>query len=199
MPVSKAKTPSWNGISQINAKEVSKAMYSNSKSVESNLIDSYAWDTITNWMESKYAGIATDSTNYGNYVNSEITLTDALYAEHILQISSWKWSMATNYKKGNIEIIARPVTGEQTLYELAPGSTENTKVQNIYDMAGNMWEWTTEVGNRDGGETETQFDVARGGGFSHVGDYSPLSFRGGYSTSDSYSCHIGFRVVLYIK
>ncbi|MGN1300961.1 MAG: SUMF1/EgtB/PvdO family nonheme iron enzyme, partial [Clostridia bacterium] len=201
IPVSKPNNPSWNGISQEKAKTVSKAMYKDSTSVESSLIDSYAWDTIVNWMESKNTGIATNSTSYGNYLNSSMSLTNALYATHVYQYEpSWKWkTTASNYQTGALEITERSYTGEQTLYELATGTTTNTKVLNIYDMAGNMWEWTTEVGHHDAGAEAQEYAVRRGGGFHYYGNSYPVSYRNGYDLSSYTFYSVGFRVALYIK
>ena len=81
-PVSKANNQSWNYISQRNAVSVSSKMYAGSSSVKSQLIDSYAWDTIMNWMESEKTGIAIDSSNYGNYYNNTGITANTLYALH---------------------------------------------------------------------------------------------------------------------
>ena len=199
IPVSKPNNPSWNWISQENAKAVSEKMYNNSISVQSGLIDSYAWDTIVNWMESKNPGIATNSVNYGNYLDSSISLTDKLYATYEIDYTTWETNLPSKYQKGTIEIPARSQSGEQTLYEIATGSTEETKVLNIYDMAGNMYEWTTEVGNHDAGTNATQYAVIRGGRFFNHGYDAPVSNRSGNCTSDGRDCYIGFRVVLYVK
>ena len=200
IPVSKAGQASWNWISQANAKTVSENMYSDSTSVKSGLINSYAWDTIVNWMESKNSGIAINGIDYGNYLNSSISLTDSLYAIYKYNYENNKWvSFPSKYQKGTIEIPARTASGETTLYEIATGSTEETKVLNIYDMSGNMWEWTTEVGNHDAGTSATQYAVLRGGSFNKPGNYYSVSSRVGSDPSDIRYWYIGFRVVLYIK
>ena len=197
IPVSKPNNPIWNQISQANAKIVSEAMYSSSESVESSLIDSYAWDTIVNWMESKNPGIAMDSTNYGNFLNSSLSITNGLYAVYRYDYTSKGWySWPSKYTKGTIEIPAREQSGVVPLYELATGSTDDTKVLNVYDMAGNMWEWTTE--SREYNE-ETVYIVYRGGRFWNDGSQFPISSRLGNCTTSTTEFDIGFRVVLYIK
>ena len=200
IPVSKANNPSWTYISQVNAKIVSENMYSDSTSIQSGLIDSYAWDTIVNWMENNNSGIAIDSSDYGIYLNSSVSLSDALYAIYIFDYSKPAWiSFPTKYQKGALEVPAREWSGEQTLYEIATGSAEKTKVLNIYDMAGNMSEWTTEVGNHDAGINEKQYAVHRGGAISGYGSSNPISLRAGdgWATYENYA--FGFRVVLYVK
>ena len=217
-PVSKANNQSWNYISQQNAVTVSRKMYEENSSVKSQLIDSYAWDTIMNWMESEKDGIALDSSNYGNYYNNTSINTNTLYALHRYADDkkdvSDKWTVATKYKKGNIQSGAISLTesnrdqyeftdydDENYTYtvrkEMATGASDVTKVKNIYDMAGNMWEWTTETGYHNAG-SGTQYAVLRGGSFYGYGSSSPVSGRYGNDSVSYTSINLGFRVVLYL-
>ena len=200
IPVSKRNNPSWNYISQVNAKIVSENMYRNSISVESSLIDSYAWDTTVNWMESKKTGIAMNSINHGNYSDSDIYVLNGLYAElHYIPETFAIKEFPTEYKKGTLEITPASINEELTIYELATGATEDTKILNIYDMAGNMWEWTTEVGNHGAEIDTTQYCVIRGGRMGLAGNDFPISFRHGQPTVQDVTHWHGFRVVLYVK
>jgi len=80
------------------------------------------------------------------------------------------------------------------------GQFEETKVNNIYDLAGNLWEFTQE---RYG---ETNNTVVRGAGFrdedpndsEKVLEYT-ASYRGGTFRKDQPKDSFGFRVSLYIK
>ena len=71
------------------------------------------------------------------------------------------------------------------------GSSEEYKICNVYDMAGNVFEWTMEA--YSGGER-----IIRGGFFSNDGDTCPVSFRSKSPAADSYQ-FFGFRVALYLK
>ncbi len=213
IPVSKKENQCWNEITQKNAIKVAKAMYYNNSYVSSNLIDSYAWDTITEWMsnDSKYNTIygestytvGNNSTNFGNYNNNyNIKLSNAFYALHKYGVGedSRKWTAATEYKEGMFVSGKENVEGYSydIRKELATGATEETKIKNIYDMAGNMWEWTTEIGNHN--KTNTEYGVLRGGSFLNYGNNDTLAGRNGDHFSSNYSdIDIGFRVVLYIK
>ena len=219
-PVSKKNNQAWNYISQEKAVTVSANMYANSSSVTSSLVDSYAWDTIVEWMEKNEIGIAKNCNNRGNYSNSSFTVNDTLYAYHRYNGAkrdsgkSSSWTPATTYKKGilttgslsladtsirdNYEFTGYDDTNyTYTLYkEIATGSAEETKINNIYDMAGNMWEWTTEIGYPNGA---TERAVLCGGSFIYGGSGGPVCYRyGGYAALWS-GPDVGFRVVLYIK
>lgn len=64
-------------------------------------------------------------------------------------------------------------------------------INNIYDLAGNVLEWTMESLN-------TNNRVYRGGGYGSTGYAIPASARVGKSPSYGYT-NTGFRVTLYIK
>ena len=223
-PVSKKNNQSWNFISQEKAIKVSANMYSGSQVVTSSLVDSYAWDTIVEWMtkEKTYENLGNDSSSKGNYYNNDkISLSNALYALHRYgarkntNVNDY-WSYATKYHKGPIKsgwIGIDATSGakyeftnndyDTTNYdytikkELATGSAEETKINNIYDMSGNMWEWTTETGKPDGGNTVRA--VLRGGGFDNNGSSFPVSYCNGCCAASWCSADFGFRVVLYIQ
>ena len=71
------------------------------------------------------------------------------------------------------------------------GNTEYTKANNIYDLAGNVYDWTMEASSTDG-------RVYRGGNYRSDGDYSPADSR--YDDYPTYSSYrYGCRSALYIK
>ena len=69
-------------------------------------------------------------------------------------------------------------------------SSEDVKKNNLYDIAGNLWKFTTERN-----ETGTHY-ILRGGSFSDGG--VPVCFRTYRIEENAYSFD-GFRPVLYIK
>ena len=74
------------------------------------------------------------------------------------------------------------------------GFSEKWKVKNIYDLAGNVWEWTCEAFS--GGSS---FFNYRGGSYYDGGSDNPVSYRTSYGRAYSASVYIGFRLRLYIK
>ena len=192
-PVSKKNNQSWNYIRQSSAKIVSEKMY-DKNSIKSYLIDGHDWDTIVEWMEIDNEGIGKDSIKYGNYNNSELKVIKTLYAKHISDNN--KLVPATTYQKG--DIIATKYTEFATGANIAKDSVNGNKINNIYDMAGNVWEWTDEIGKHGQESGENAFAVRRGGSFIDKGEVCPISHRYGENTINALDFNIGFRVVLYI-
>ena len=73
----------------------------------------------------------------------------------------------------------------------AATGTNNYEVKNIYDMAGNVLEWTMEA-------YSTSNRVDRGGNYRNFGSGHPASVRYGYDFPDSSYSNVGFRVTLYL-
>ena len=73
----------------------------------------------------------------------------------------------------------------------ATGYNEKWKAKNIYDMAGNAYEWTAEKSS-----TQDTYRIARGGSsYSSLGSKTPVSYRYPYS---GYLYYISFRIMLYV-
>ena len=70
------------------------------------------------------------------------------------------------------------------------GFSENWKVKNIYDLAGNVWEWTSEA-------DRSPF-ISRGGSYDYDGSDYPVSYRNADNSSFAFD-DVGFRPRLYIK
>jgi len=69
------------------------------------------------------------------------------------------------------------------------GYNNNWRAKNIYDLAGNTWDWTNEIYSSQ--------CVNRGGSCNYNGDIKPAAYRG--SNDIGYgNYNLSFRVVLYI-
>ena len=70
------------------------------------------------------------------------------------------------------------------------GSNPAYAVNNIYDMTGNVYDWTIEA-------TNTSYRVYRGGSYLRNVSILPASFRNGYNPTNSNSS-VGSRLALYM-
>ena len=104
-------------------------------------------------------------------INASASLTDSRY------YGNYKDSLAPANENSGIKRKA--------------GFSENWKTKNIYDLAGNVCEWTSEAYG-------SSF-IDRGGSYNDDGSDGPVSFRHNpYYASFPYS-DVGFRPRLYIK
>ena len=90
--------------------------------------------------------------------------------------------------KGNYDEDANTNSWKESV--ASTGASEGYKVNNIYDLAGNVDEWTME-------SYSTNDRVIRGGNFIGSAFYHPASSRFSYNPFSSGS-GIGFRVTLYL-
>ena len=73
--------------------------------------------------------------------------------------------------------------------------SENVKQKNLYDVAGNLWEWTQEASYPN---NTLESYMLRGGSFGDSYSDRPACFRGN-GTATCTNTHYGFRPALYIK
>ena len=175
------------------AVEVARKMYSKTNAnygVVSTLTYGVQWDrTLAWWLEvgakdgnGNVITSLTDSASYGNYSNHVIAAGDlndgAKYAVYSSSLGSYQAATASSTKASG------------TSWALSTGALKVANVNNICDMAGNLWEWTME-----GGLTNSRF--LRGGDFYAYGSDSTVSLRSyNYPNLASY---YSFRPALYIK
>ena len=122
-----------------------------------------------------------------NYISVTSTLIYGVQWDAIMQ-----W-IDSAYKTGTCESNSFVANSEgQGYYNAsAPTTTGYYAVKNIYDLAGNVAEWTME-------SYDTNSRVHRGGFYNGTGSTFPASRRyNGYSPSNR-GAGIGFRVTLYL-
>ena len=109
--------------------------------------------------------------------------------------SQWDATMRWMYNSGNEEkkkytYDSRGKGNYSSDSPIATGSIEAYAVNNIYDMAGNVSDWTIEA-------NITDYRVSRGGSYGINGNDDPASGRYGHLPADSNDDN-GFRVALYM-
>ena len=142
------------------------------------------WDLVMKYLETKgtaQADLKTDSTSWGNYENNawNITNENLKYAEY-KNSSLQPWTTATEKSKTSSEDIL-----------LSTGASESFSKMGIYDLAGNVYEWTLEYTSYTNGPC-----ASRGGHYYYTGSNYPASYRYNYVTTNAY-VNYGFRCVLY--
>ena len=122
---------SMSSIGTTGALYLSNSLYNtNEYGAKSMLCTGACWDSMLDFIkDSKHS--VTDSTKWGNYKNSE---TYKIYRGSLYNNSSWSLADTTN---------GTDVT-KGTSILLTTGATERNCSKNIYDVAGNCFEWTTE-------------------------------------------------------
>lgn len=165
--IQKGKQP-WNYITREGAKNEAEKLYNAKEScVISRLCSSYAWDTALKFIASNKNNeeYITNSTQ-GNYKNSTFVYTDL-----------------------NGETQIKPIESKV----IVP-TGQTIAVNNIYDMGGNVWEFTLEQAV---GENEKWCYGHRGGNAGNYSNGFPAAYRGFDSiVADNGG---GFRVTMYIK
>ena len=197
-PVSKADAYPYTYVTRTQAQNLASKVNSGTKT--SSLMFGVQWDLVLAFMSKDTAKITStefltsDSTTIGNYRNSVFQLSQtgkyAVYSNYSLS-STWNPSTTstTNFVDSSRNKIATSSNVNGIL--VTTGTSEKNKVMNIYDVAGNVEEWTLEKAS------DTDNPCAnRGGDFGCTGWDIPVALRIGYSTDDSVS-HVGFRVSLF--
>ena len=107
--------------------------------------------------------------------------------------SVMNWAKCGNNMRDKNTYTATPY--EKTEMEevlLTTGASSEFSKQGIYDLAGNVWEWTL-----DNYTSVSSYPcVNRGGIYDGDGGSSPASSRGSDNTTFSYD-FVGFRVAIY--
>ena len=134
-----------------------------SENMQTRMIWVCQWDVTCKWL-SEHGYDINDSSSWGNYSN---------------------YNTANNYAEGSEKYEARAGEKQNT------GSSENWKANNIYNLAGNCYEWTQEVNS-------TYYRARRGGDYRRYGSDYPASRRSYFDPAYS-DVSVACRASLYIK
>ena len=129
---------------------------------KTKLVSSYAWDTTISFLQKVNSDYGSSSEE-GNYNDTTFSYTDI--------------TGATKTKAEGSRVLVP--TGQ------------TTPVCNIYDMGGNVWEWTTESYSNTNSPS-----ALRGGGCNHNFANSPAGIRS--HSSGTANADLGFRLTLFM-
>ena len=195
-PVTKADAYPYTYVTRTQAQNLASNVNSGTKT--SSLMFGVQWDLVLAFMHNKGniadSTLTSNSTTIGNYCNSTFQLSQtgqyAVCSNYSLS-STWNQSTkpTTNFVDSSRNKIAQ--SSDRNGILVTTGTSETNKVMNIYDIAGNVWEWTLELTSSTGGP------CAGGGGYyGYAGSDCPAAFRNGGSTDSSFNT-LGFRVSLF--
>ena len=197
-PVSKADAYPYTYVTRTQAQNLASNVNSGTKT--SSLMFGVQWDLVLAFMHNKGniadSTLTSNSTTIGNYCNSTFQLSQtgqyAVCSNYSLS-STWNQSTkpTTNFVDSSRNKIAQSSDGNGIL--VTTGTSETNKVMNIYDIAGNVWEWTLELTSYPGTNRPC---ARRGGGFYDTGSSLPAAYRSDGGTVGSVGI-IGFRVSLF--
>ena len=167
-----------NTVGEEGAVYLSKNMYSaNEIGATSTLCYGVQWDAAMRFVaDSTHSTL--NSTNWGNYKNNawNITRTTASYSE--------------DYGESYTPITSNKEKTSSESFLLTTGASDSFKAKNIFDLAGNVYEWTMEAHS----STDR---VYRSGFCTNDGFTTPAGNRVYYNPTGSYR-YLGFRSALYL-
>lgn len=165
------------------------------QNTRSQVYDNYLWNRV------KYS----EARSYSQQMDTKYYY-DSSISTGLITGTQWdtvdRWLSLSNYSYydsiawGNYNNSMAPANaGNYQQSILKPsGSNENWKAKNIYDMAGNLSEWSCEANSSD-----ISKKYFRSAAYNGNGTWGPACYRESTEWTEFYYQNIGFRVVLYLK
>ena len=180
-PVSRADAYPYTWVTRTQAQNLASNVNSGTKT--SSLMFGVQWDLVLAFMHNKGniadSTLTSNSTTMGNYKVNLWTIKNA-NAKYSTNSGSTFTACPNPFKKESESEIL-----------LTTGADSSFSVQNIYDIAGNVWKFTLERS-----PYTNVLCARRGGGFNVTGSDYPAALRFNVSTDFS-GFNIGFRVSLF--
>ena len=180
-PVSKADAYPYTYVTRTQAQNLASNVNSGTKI--SSLMFGVQWDLVLAFMHNKGniadSTLTSNSTTIGNYNDNLWTIKNAK-AQYSEDDGDTFTACPNPFKKESESEIL-----------LTTGADSSFSVQNIYDIAGNVWKFTLERS-----PYTNVLCARRGGGFNVTGSDYPAALRFNVSTDFS-GFNIGFRVSLF--
>ncbi|MBO5413847.1 MAG: hypothetical protein J6A29_06185 [Clostridia bacterium] len=161
---------------------LSKHMYDGKEiGAISTLCYGIQWDAMLDFIKDRKN--VTNSISWGAYQDNTYTITREK-AQYYTRYTTKVWTSIADGEK-------RKTPSEVPIY-LTTGAVDGFSAKNIFDVAGNMYEWTNEADS-------SAYRVYRGGGYGHDGSGYPASDRCSYRYPFFCGSGVGFRPSLYVK
>ena len=180
---------------------------STGKSYTSSLMFGVQWDLVLKHIEVKevakgtalatiQSALRSDSKDWGNYYNATFKIDRGKYAKYRALTTWYNYNNESGltdcvtYANGTSTKVSASSNSNSIL--LTTGASDACQKMNIYDLAGNVSEWTLEY-------TADTFTpcATRGGNYGFSGSGYPASYRYTYRFTPSSDGIIGFRPSLY--
>ena len=190
--VEKANSIPYYHADYYTAVEMSDRLYSKNAYVKSGLITGTQWDMMMKFLSDSTDYSDMKSTQWGNSDNVSLSNLRGYYTN----VNSSNGS--TDGFKSAEGFTTNSGTGSYVL--LTTGSTEQVLRKGLYDVAGNLWEWTQEASyaaNLGYNTSHNTYNI-RGGSFNGAYASNPACYRA-YNYAPGTDTRFGFRPVLYIK
>ena len=188
IPVIKQNAYPYNYVTCSQAQTLANNMKSGNHT--SSLMFGVQWDLVLKYLETKGTSqmdLKTDSTSWGNYINNawNITNSNSKYAIYDDKLENFDWTSG-----------AYGIKDSDTMVLLSTGASDDFSKQGIYDLAGNVFEFTLEHANLISRALVESSCALRGGVYDNDG--STYSAADRYSDGTTiYYYGIGFRLSLY--
>mgnify|MGYP000849403029 CR=1 FL=1 len=190
--VEKANSIPYYHADYYTAVEMSDRLYSQNLYVKSGLITGTQWDMMMKFLSDSSNYSDMKSTQWGNYDDVSLSNLRGYYTNIDTSNGS------TDGFKDASSLTTNSGTGSYVL--LTTGSTEQVLRKGLYDVAGNLWEWTQEGCYYANLDYNTAYNTYTFRGASFHNEYmsSSACYRG-CNCAPYTSTDYGFRPVLYIK
>ena len=186
-PVIKRNAYPYNYVTCSQAQTLASNMESGNHT--SSLMFGVQWDLVLKYLETKgtsQVDLKTDSTSWGNYYNNawNITNSNSKYAIYDDKLENFDWTSG-----------AYGIKDSDTIVLLSTGASDDFSKQGIYDLAGNVSEFTLEHANLISRALVEGPCAIRGGIYNY--DDAAANRSNAPTTIFDDNIGLGFRVVLY--